>query len=179
VWHVRVRHSLEQRVFQYVTLVKYGSARKCRRKFLDESVPIRQPIHNFVNQLRSAGPLTDKKQKCKRRVITEEKMDDIRPILEHTPRSLKRLAQETGVSTSSARKATQMLKLRPHNRMTIHALQPRDPASRVYFCSWFLRSVIEGEIDLQLTFFSDEAWFHLQGYINTQNNRYWNSQNPH
>jgi hypothetical protein len=35
------------------------------------------------------------------------------------------------------------------------------------------------EINSQLTFFSDEAWFHLQGYINTQNNRYWNSQNPH
>jgi hypothetical protein len=22
-------------------------------------------------------------------------------------------------------------------------------------------------------------WFHLQGYINTQNNHYWSSQNPH
>jgi hypothetical protein len=38
---------------------------------------------------------------------------------------------------------------------------------------------MKGEIDPQLTFFSDEAWFHLQGYINTQNKRYWNSQNPH
>jgi hypothetical protein len=34
------------------------------------------------------------------------------------------------------------------------------------------QSVIEGEINLQLTFFSDEVWFHLQGYINTQNNHY-------
>jgi hypothetical protein len=32
---------------------------------------------------------------------------------------------------------------------------------------------------VQLIFFSDEAWFHLQGYINMQNNRYWSSQNPH
>jgi hypothetical protein len=30
-----------------------------------------------------------------------------------------------------------------------------------------------------LTFFSDEAWLHLQGYINTQNNHCWSSQNPH
>jgi hypothetical protein len=38
---------------------------------------------------------------------------------------------------------------------------------------------VKGEIDPQLTFFSNEEWFHLQGYINTQNNRYWSPQNPH
>jgi hypothetical protein len=61
----------------------------------------------------------------------------------------------------------------------MHALQPRDAAGRVHFCSCFLQSVVEGEIDLQLIFFSDDACFHLQGYINTQNNRYWISQNPY
>jgi hypothetical protein len=30
-------------------------------------------------------------------------------------------------------------------------------------------SVIKGEIDPQLPFFSDEVCFHLQGYISTQN----------
>jgi hypothetical protein len=61
----------------------------------------------------------------------------------------------------------------------MHALQLRNPASRVHFCIWFLQSVFKGEIDLQLTFFSDEPWFHLQGYLYTQNNRNWVSQNPH
>jgi DNA-binding IclR family transcriptional regulator len=38
-------------------------------------------------------------------VLTEEKLDDIGARLEHTPRkSLKHIAQETGVSKSSARR---------------------------------------------------------------------------
>jgi hypothetical protein len=85
-----------------------------------------------------------------------------------------------GVSNSKARTATQLLKLTLYKTKVItHALQPRDPSSRVHFFSWFLQSVVEGEIEPQLTFFSDEVWLHLQGYINTQNNRYWSSRNPH
>jgi hypothetical protein len=65
---------------------------------------------------------------------------------------------------STARTATQLLHLRPYKTTVIHALQLCDPASRV---RWFLQSVVEGEIDPQLTFFSDEAWLHMQGHINT------------
>jgi hypothetical protein len=104
----------------------------------------------------------DKKKKYKRRMPTEEKADDMGAKLQHTPRTwLKRLAQETVVSKPSARMATQLLKLKPYKTTHTRALQPRDPASRVHFCSWFLQSVVEGEIHSQLTFFSDEAWFHL------------------
>jgi hypothetical protein len=110
----------------------------------------------------------------------EEKLDVIGDRLEHTPRkSLKHLAQETGMSKSSARMGTQLLKLRPYKTTVIHALQPCNPASRFHFCNWFLQSVLECEIDLQLIFFSDEACFCLQRYINMQNNHYWSSQNPH
>jgi transposase len=110
-----VRHILEQRVFQYDSYVKYGSAgkyrRKFQRKFRDERVPSRQTVHNLVNKLRTTGLLIDKKRESKRRVLTEEKLYDIGARLGHTPRkSLKRLAQETGVSKSSARMATQLLK---------------------------------------------------------------------
>jgi hypothetical protein len=94
---VMVRYTLEQRVFLYVTHVKYGSARKCRRKFWhkfrDERVPSRQTVHNLVNKLRTTGLVIDKKQKHTRRVLTEEKLDDIGARLEYTRRkSLKCLA---------------------------------------------------------------------------------------
>jgi hypothetical protein len=102
-----VPYALEQRIFLFDTYVKYGSPRKCRRKFRrkfhDERVHSRQTIHSLVNKLISAELLIDKKQKRKRRLLTEEKLVAIGARLEHTPRkSLKRLAEETGVSKSSA-----------------------------------------------------------------------------
>lgn len=32
---------------------------------------------------------------------------------------------------------------------------------------------------LDKTFFTDEAWFHLSGYVNSQNYRTWGAENPH
>jgi hypothetical protein len=64
----------------------------------------------------------DKKRKHKHRVRTEEKLDDIGARLEHTPRkSLKGLALDTGMSVSSARTVTQVLKLRPYKTTVIYA----------------------------------------------------------
>jgi hypothetical protein len=69
------------------------------------------------------GLLLDKKQKRKCHVLTEEKLDDTRARLEHTPRkSLKCLVQETQALKSSARKPTELLKLRPYKTTVIHAL---------------------------------------------------------
>jgi transposase len=102
-----VRYAVEQRVFLYDTHVKYGYAKKCQQKFRcifrNKRVSSKQTIHNLVNKVRSTGLITEKH---KRRALTEEKLDDIEARLEHTrtPRkSLKRLAQETGVSKSNAR----------------------------------------------------------------------------
>jgi hypothetical protein len=74
----------------YDNYLNYGSARKCRRKFHrifhDERAPSRQTIHNFLNKLRITRLLIDKKQKYKRQVLTEEKLDDIGARFEHTAR---------------------------------------------------------------------------------------------
>jgi transposase len=99
--------------------VKYGSAGKCRRKFRrkfrDERVPSRQKIHNLANKLRTTGLLIEKKQKHRRRVLAEEKLDDIGAKLEQTPRkSLKHLAQETQL---------------PYKTRAIRARLPAEPCS--------------------------------------------------
>jgi hypothetical protein len=47
--------------------------------------------------------------------------------------------------------------LRHYKRTAIHTLQPRTTASRVHFCSWFLKSAVESQNNLQWMFFSDEV----------------------
>jgi hypothetical protein len=54
-----------------------------------------------------------------------------------------------------------------------------DYEKRARFCNWFINHVHDGLLDPKLTFFTDEANFNLSGYVNSQNNRYWISENPH
>ena len=42
----------------------------------------------------------------------------------------------------------------------------------------FKRNLNEDDV-LEKTFFSDEARFHLSGYVSSQNSRVWSSENPH
>jgi hypothetical protein len=67
------------------------------------------------------------------------------------------------VSKSCARTATQLLKLKPNKTTVIHARLVIQLAVFIFAVGFY--SLIEGEIYQQLTFFSAEAWFHLQGYI--------------
>jgi hypothetical protein len=53
-----------------------------------------------------------------------------------------------------------------------------DYEKRVRFCNWFINHVHDGLLDPKLTFFTDEANFNLSGYVNSQNNKYWSSENP-
>jgi hypothetical protein len=113
-------------------LCEIGSARKHWREFRDKKFPAdKQFTIWWINSQ------WDSWQK-NRRLLTEQKLDDIGVIIEHTPRkSLKLLAQVTGVSKSSARTATQ-LKLRPYKTTVIHA---RLAAARCSYQGSFLQLV--------------------------------------
>lgn len=84
-----------------------------------------------------------------------------------------------GLSYGSTQKAlVNVLHLHPYKVTTIPQLFPRDFEARQRYCTWFNRHLNNNEI-LDLTFFTDEAWFHLSGYVNSQNYRTWGAQNPH
>jgi hypothetical protein len=50
---------------------------------------------------------------------------------------------------------------------------------KMRFCNWFISHVHNGLLDPKLTLFTDDANFNLSGYVNSQNNRFRSSENPH
>jgi hypothetical protein len=54
-----------------------------------------------------------------------------------------------------------------------------DYEKRMRFCNWCISHVHDGLLDPKLTFFTDEANVNHLGYVNSQNNRYWSSENAH
>lgn len=54
---------------------------------------------------------------------------------------------------------------------------PLDYGLRMQYCHWF-NNHLRNDETLNLTFFSDEAWFYLSGYINSQNYRIWSTETP-
>ncbi|KAL1488740.1 hypothetical protein ABEB36_014539 [Hypothenemus hampei] len=66
----------------------------------------------------------------------------------------------------------------PYKVSVVQQLYPLDFGKRIAYCQWFNAHMDNDEI-LDLSFFSDEAWFHLSGYVNSQNYRTWSTENPH
>ena len=73
-------------------------------------------IQEIVKKFENTGSVANKKRNRKRTtVLIEERLDEIGASLEHTPtKSIPKLAQQVGISESSAHRATKLLKLKPY-----------------------------------------------------------------
>ena len=124
------KFSLRERVYMFNTYIKVRKScsktrRKFRIKFPNIPVPSAETIRRLAKRFKETGSMNNRKSNRKRSVLTEEKLDQIGERLEHTPKkSLKRLAQETGISESSARNATMLLKLKSFSASTVSMVSP-------------------------------------------------------
>ena len=66
----------------------------------------------------------------------------------------------------------------PYKIQVTHALHERDYVNRVNFCQTFLRLINENQELVNNLLMSGKAHFHLSGFVNKQNFRYWSATNP-
>ena len=82
-----------------------------------------------------------------------------------TPRSVRRILHND-------------LHYHPYKIQIVQALNTRDYGARVRFCQEMLDLIGEDEDLVNNIWMSDEAHFHVSGFVNKQNVRYWSQANP-
>ena len=113
-------------------------------------------------------------------VRTPEVVSDIQQRISiSAQKSIRRLPQQVGLSRRACQRVLKSLSMRAYRIICVQELKLPDKDKHLQYCRWLLSMVEEGRLDPLLYFMSDEAWFHLSGYVNSQNMRYWSSENPH
>ena len=156
----------EHRAFLIENYFKYGS-----------KGAINEFRKNWVKKFKASGTtLSEKRCGSVRRVRTPENIKKIKQAIQQSPlRSARKHALALGFARESVRRVLKLdLKFHPYKMIVVHELQMRDYQNRKVCCSEMLRSVAENENILT----SDEAHFHLSGFVNKQNFRYWADENP-
>ena len=71
------------------------------------------------------------------------------------------------------------LALKPYKVQLVQQLKPTDHPNCLWFANWAQDRLAEDDEFYRKIIFSDEAHFHLGGYVNNQNCRIWGTENPH
>jgi len=176
------RYTLEERVFIVRTYWKTESIKLCQQQFL-EKFGRRHPSSKYCiwalsKKLETKGTLLDELTGGRPK-MSEETIQIVKDWLQASPKkSLRRISQESGLSRSTCQRAAKKSKLHACRTSVLHELKEPDQVKRVAYCRWFQTHLKENPGILDYAWFSDEAWFHLSGYVNSQNSRIWASENP-
>ncbi len=182
-----VVYSLEQRweILKHY-FENHGNVAECVRKLRAEfgrnEAPGAPYVRYFVKKVKETGLLIDKptrtKQPTKR---TPENVDAVAENVRESPgTSTRHRAQELNISRTTLRRILHKdLGMTPYKVQLVQKLKQRDHPFRFRFAEWACDRLKEDANFGKKIIFSDEAHFHLGGYVNKQNCRIWGTENPH
>lgn len=142
-----------------------------------QQCPSPQLLRQWVKRFQETGStLPIKRQGRPRTSRTEEAIQEVnRSVEENAELSTRRRSATLGISRSSLRRILKLdLKLHPYKIQLVQELSYDDHTKRASFSTLMLERFSNfGNI-----LFSDEAHFHLNGFVNKQNFRYWCAEQP-
>lgn len=161
-----------------ITLVQ----RRWRSEKKVKTNPKRDTIMNLVSNFEKKGSIeSNRPQKYVRNVRTSEKINEVSELIaEDSELSIRKGAAATSLSPSSYRRVLiDDLHLYPYKISVIQLLNDSSKEARILFATTMLDLIKSGSINAKNIWFSDEAHFYLNGYVNSQNFRIWGTENPH
>ena len=176
-------YSITERIFIVEAYIQTSSFKETRQLFQDKyplrSVPAKSSIQDLVRKWRTTGSIKNATRNRRPSVRTPQLTARINEMITRSPgKSTTKLAQQVHASPRTCTRVLKSLKFKPYRVTAVQELKEPDKEKRVTFCHWLLNTVTDGYMDPMMFIMSDEAWFHLSGYVNSQNNRYWATQNP-
>jgi hypothetical protein len=178
-------YSLREKTFileTYFSTKSYAETRKrFHIRFPASNVPCDSTITRLTQKFRSEGTVSSNVLEHRNpSVLTAETLMNIQAAVYESPHiSVRKISRQVNASKTTVHVALrQHLGMYPFRASVTHQLLPHDFPARVFFCEW-ISEVLEYEpAFLERCFFSDEAWFHLDGFVNSQNFRQWSTDNP-
>jgi len=140
-------------------------------------------FHQTVRWLDSfevSGSTSKKRGVSQKTLRTPENIERFREAFERSPRrSTVRHTTTLGITSRSVRRILHNdLHYHPYKIQIVQALNTRDYGTRVRFCQEMLDLIGEVEDLVNNIWVSNEAHFHVSGFVNKQNFRYWSQANP-
>ena len=143
--------------------------------------PSEQLIRLTMERFRTTFTLIDNLDPQRRRTVrTEEAIATVeRSIAEDPNESIRHRAQELDLCPSTVWKILRKdLGMRAYKIQLVQELKPNDHQARRRFVKWAQNEIAVVPDFHKRIFFSDEAHFWLNGYVNKQNCRIWSEDNP-
>ncbi|GBN35678.1 hypothetical protein AVEN_121275-1 [Araneus ventricosus] len=114
-------------------------------------------------------------------VVISENVAKVSGIVQQNPRNtIRRIASETGLKRSSTQKILRnSLRMFPYKIQSHQAIPTKAVRQRFDFANEILTVIDNEGFDVGCIWFTDEAHFYLNGFVNKQNWRFWGSENPH
>lgn len=154
-------------------------ADRFHQRFPNRPKPSPNGIANMVRKIRSTGSVFNRPKSGRPRSATDEENEvmAIGSVCVKRQQSLREIALETGNSITSVWRIFRRHKFHPYGVKLTQELQAADYAKRLDFCE-LMEIYIRDPNFLKNICFSDESTFHLTGYVNRHNCRYWSDENP-
>ena len=179
------KYSKEQRariVESYFT--HDGSLVAVQRDFMatfnQRTRPSKHCIIAIISKFRESGSTADKERSGRPRTVRNACVTQrVSNSIQQDPRtSTRKRSSQLGISRRSVQRIlTKDLKLYPYKIQLTHELHSADHQKRKEFSRAFLE-LANDETFISHLIMSDEAHFHISGYVNKQNCRFWCDENP-
>lgn len=180
------RYTNEQRILIVKLFYQNGESfaatvRKLRSIWGHNNAPKESTVKRLMDKFAETGSVSDVKTTTRLRPgRSTENVAAVRDDVAQTPStSIRHRAQQIGVSKSTMQRIlTKDLHLHAYKVQLTQELKPADHGQRREFVNWVLERQHENADFADKIIFSDEAHFHLDGFVNRQNCRIWGEENP-